>query len=127
MNYQRSDMFYDNPPSHSPNSQRLPQGIQAPSLHHLTATFANSIAGFYPTDDQSARFEVPRFNDRMTAATMHGNYGGYDLGAQSWNHNAFGHNAMNTLGGTNRMKSSSRGRSALPSVSAFNVVTYDIG
>lgn len=98
MNFQRGDMFYDNPHSHSPNTQRLqPQG-------------------FYPPEDQNSRFDAPRFNDRMTAATLHGNYGGYDMGGQTWNSNAFGSNTLGGgLGGTNRMKSSNRGRSALPS------------
>jgi len=52
----------------------------------------------------------------MTAATLQGNYGQYDMGAQTWNGGAFGGNTFGGLGGTNRMKSSSRGRSALPSV-----------
>lgn len=120
MNYQRQDMFYDNPPHHSPNNQRH----QSHGLHRQPSRqfdgFANGPTSFYPQEDTSARFDVPRYNDRMTAATMHGNYGGYDLGAQTWNSSAFGNNTMNGIGGTSRMKPSSRGRAGLPSVSDGN-------
>lgn len=118
MNFQRGDMFYDNPHphSHSPNSQRMPSSGGLYFNLNLPCTFANNIEGFYPQDDPSARFDVPRFNDRMAAATLHAGYGGYDLGgAQTWNSGAFGGNTLGGLG-TNRMKSSARGRSALPSV-----------
>jgi len=120
MNFQRGDMFYDNPHSHSSNPQRLqPQGTYLhQSPHFPVDSPANTFAGFYPPEDQNSRFDVPRFNDRMTAATLHGNYGGgYDMGGQTWNNNAFGGNTLGGLGGTNRLKSSNRGRSALPSVS----------
>ena len=50
---------------------------------------------------------------------MHSGFGGYDMaGAQAWN--TFGHSQNNQLaaiGATTRMKPSTRGRSALPSVS----------
>ncbi|PSK56589.1 RNA-binding post-transcriptional regulator cip2 [Elsinoe australis] len=113
MNYHRQDMFYDNP-SFSPNPNRL-QGQG--SLHQSPRpvdSAANSISGFYQSDDQPSRFENPRFNERMTAATLHGNFGPYDMGAQTWNGGAFGGNGLGSMGGTRSMKPPSRGRSALP-------------
>ena len=52
-------------------------------------------------------------------ATMQGGGYGYELpGAQTWNPNAFGGtNGFSPFGATGRMKSASRGRSILPTVS----------
>ncbi|KAF2158089.1 hypothetical protein K461DRAFT_264884 [Myriangium duriaei CBS 260.36] len=116
MSFHRQDMFYDNPP-HSANPPHRLQN-QGSLLYHSPRpvdSAANSIAGYSGSDDPSSRYEQPRFNDRMTAATLHGhgNFGPYDM-AQPWNGGAFGGGSMGPLGGTNRMKPPSRGRSALP-------------
>ncbi|KAF4549393.1 RNA-binding post-transcriptional regulator cip2-like protein [Elsinoe fawcettii] len=50
----------------------------------------------------------------MTAATIHGNFGPYDMGAQTWNGGAFGGNGIGSMGGTRSMKPPSRGRNPLP-------------
>lgn len=97
MSYHRQDMFYEHPP-HAANNP--PHRLQN--------------QGYSGSDDPSSRYESQRFNDRMTAATLHGNFGPYDMAAQPWNGGAFGGGSMGPLGGTGRMKPPSRGRSALP-------------
>lgn len=98
MNFPRAEpMFYDNQLANQQGAQRMHSG------------------SYYPLDDQSQRYDVPRYNDRIASNAMHGGYNGYDVGAQTWN-GAQGYSASNTMGGTNRMKQSSRGRAALPPV-----------
>ncbi|GAB7347810.1 hypothetical protein MBLNU459_g5349t1 [Dothideomycetes sp. NU459] len=117
MSFHNPDMYYDNvPQSRSPNTQRH----QPQTLHRQPSrqfdSFAHLPSGLYTADDHAQRYDAPRPYDRM-ATTMHGNYGGYDLGAQTWNNSAFGgNNTLGALGATNRMKPPQKGRGGIPSV-----------
>lgn len=119
MSLQQPDMYYDNPPaSRSPHAQR-----HQPALHRQSSrqfdSYAHLPSGLYGADDQGQRFDAPRYNDRMAAPpNMHQNYGGYDMGAQSWNNAAFGNNAMGALGASQRRRPQQQApRNGLPSVS----------
>lgn len=118
------DMYHDNPQL-SPGSQRRQQ---AQTLHRQPSrqfdAYGNLSQGLYTAEDHAAQsYAMPRYNDRLNA-TLHSNYGGYDMGgAQAWN--TFGHsqnNQLAALGATTRMKSQTRGRSALPAVSRASQV-----
>lgn len=71
----------------------------------------------YTPEDHTSRYEANRF-DRMNATVPAGGYG-YELqSAQTWNPSAFtGSNPFPTFAGAGRMKATTRGRAALPSVS----------
>ena len=118
---QQNDIYYDQPnPSRSPGSRGLPQQQM---LHHQPSrhfdaygTMPNNV---YTPDDQSLRYETTRF-DRMNGPMQAVGGYGYDLQqAQTWNPNAFSSNsnfAAYPAAATGRMKSQTRGRSALPNV-----------
>ena len=72
----------------------------------------------YNQEDQGMRFD----SNRMIPPIPNGGYGYENHSAQTWNPNAFGNNQFPSFGGTGRMKSGPRGRSALPQVS---VLVYD--
>ena len=84
-----------------------------------TNMYAHPPTSATPTiDEQQARFDGARYNDRMNVATMQGNFG-YDMpGLAGWNANTFGqNNTMAAIGGTTtRMKPIARGRTGLPPV-----------
>ena len=106
MSYHRQDMYYEN----ANQSHRLPpQGSLLYTPSPIDSA-ANSQTGFSGSDDPNSRFDAQRFNDRMNPATMHGNFGHYDMPPQPWNGNAY-------AGSMNRMKPPSRGRQAIPTVS----------
>jgi len=117
MNFPRQGMSYENF-----NHSSDPRGLQSQGTLHSQLSprpvdsAANSITGFYSSDDQSSRFEQPRYNDRMAAATMQGNFAPYDMGSQTWGGGAFA-----GQGNTQRMKSQSRGRSAIPMVGHYSL------
>ena len=74
-------------------------------------------SNIYPPDDHASRYDTNRF-DRMNTNMQGGGYGYEMPAAQTWNPAAFGGgNNFSTFGATGRMKSTSRGRPALPSVS----------
>lgn len=109
------DMYYDNPSSRSPGSQRhQPQTLHRQPSRQFDA-YGQLNQGLYTPDDHQARYDASRYNDRLNA-TIHAGYGGYELGgAQGWNANAFGqNNSLAAINATTRMKPSTRGRSALP-------------
>ncbi|OJD30081.1 r3h domain [Diplodia corticola] len=110
------DMYYDNPSSRSPGSQRhQPQTLHRQPSRQFDA-YGQLNQGLYAQEDPQARYDAPRYNDRLNA-TIHAGYGGYELGgAQGWNANAFGqNNSLAAINATTRMKPSARGgRSALP-------------
>ncbi|KAK4963735.1 Peptidyl-prolyl cis-trans isomerase pin4 [Elasticomyces elasticus] len=107
-------MYYETPTTRSSATQRhQPQTLHRQPSRHFDA-YGHLPSGLYTAEDHAARYDSPRYNDRMNA-TIHGGYGQYDLGQQAWNGTAFGpNNTLTALGATNRMKSGSRGRSALP-------------
>lgn len=128
MTFQQPDMYYDNPPqSRSPNAQRHTH--QSQTLHRQPSrqfdSFAHLPSNLYGPDDHTQqRYEPSRFaNDRMNA-TMQPNYGGgYDMGGQTWNSNAFGGN-NNLLGlgpGNRSMKPPQKGRPGIPGVSPDHI------
>ena len=111
-----NDMYYDQPSSRSPGSHRHQQQMlhRQPSRHFdAYGTMPNNV---YTPDDQSLRYETNRF-DRMNGAVQGGGYG-YELPqAQTWNPNAFNtNNNFSPFAVPARMKSQTRGRSALPTV-----------
>ena len=55
--------------------------------------------------------------NRMMPPIPNGGYGYDNPGAQTWNPSAFGGNHFSNFGGTGRVKTPGRGRSALPQVS----------
>ncbi|KAF2841552.1 hypothetical protein M501DRAFT_929146 [Patellaria atrata CBS 101060] len=110
-------MYYDNPSSRSPGSHRH----QPNTLHRQPSrqfdAYGQLPSGLYTAEDHAARYDAPRYNDRMN--TLHSNYNGasYDMGPSSaWNSSAFGQNhTLSAIGGPSRMKPQTRGgRSALP-------------
>lgn len=146
------DMYYDNAPGGSPGMSRL----QTQTLHrqpsrqfdaygqlgsHMPNTlYANPPTSSTPTiDEHGARFQAPRYNDRLNA-TMHNHFGaggagmggsgaspggfggggGYDMsGLTGWNANAFSQsNSLAPVGGatTARLKPNTRARAGLPPV-----------
>ncbi|KAL1627196.1 Peptidyl-prolyl cis-trans isomerase pin4 [Neofusicoccum ribis] len=109
-------MYYDNPSSRSPGSQRhQPQTLHRQPSRQFDAYGQLSQQGLYTPEDHQARYDQGRYNDRLNA-TIHAGYGGYELGgAQAWNANAFGqNNSLAAINATTRMKPQTRGRSALP-------------
>ena len=138
------DMYYDNAPGGSPGMSRL----QTQTLHrqpsrqfdaygqlgsHMPNTFyANPPTSSTPSiEEHGARFQAPRYNDRLNA-TMHHHFGaggiggpgagggGYDMpGLTGWNASAFSQgNSLAPVGGatTARLKPNARGRAGLPPV-----------
>src|SRR5262249_49351597 len=95
------------------------------TLHRQTSrqfdAYGQLPTGLYTAEDHAARYDAPRYNDRVNA-TIHSNFGGYDLtGAQAWNPASFGQsNALAAIGATTRMKPPAQDRSALPSVRFFS-------
>ena len=123
MSFQQSDMYYDNPPqSRSPNAQRHTSQTLHRQASRQFDSFAHLPSGLYTADDHAQRYDAPppRFNDNRMTATMQPHYGGYDMGAQTWNSSAFGgNNNLSSLGATNRMKPPQKGRSGIPTVSSI--------
>lgn len=90
--------------------------LQQPS-RHFDAYGAMSGNMFSP-DDQPLRYETSRF-DRMNGQLPSMGYGYDPQQAQTWNPNAFStNNSFAPYGAaTGRLKSQTRGRSAIPNVS----------
>jgi hypothetical protein len=123
------DMYYESVSSRSPGSQRH----QSQTLHRQAARQFDAYgqlgqlnqlqSGLYTAEDHAARFEMPRYPDRLNA-TVNGNFGYEMSGAQGWNGSAFAqNNSLAALSATNRLKPSSRGRTALPSVRTLIIYT----
>ena len=114
--HHQQDMYYDQASSRSPASHRHQQQTLHRQPSRQFDAYGQMPSALYTPDDHGPRYDTNRF-DRMTAAMQGGGYG-YDLsGSQSWNPGAFGGgNNFHTFGATGRMKSTSRGRSALPTV-----------
>ena len=112
----QQDMYYD--ASRSPGAMRHPH--QQHTLHRASSRhfdpFSQIPGGLYTAEDHAARYEPGRF-DRPAPSVL-GSYG-YDMPAsQTWNPSGFGGvGPLAGLGGTGRMKPSSRQRSGLPPVS----------
>ncbi|KAF2199321.1 hypothetical protein GQ43DRAFT_473755 [Delitschia confertaspora ATCC 74209] len=106
---------YDQSSSRSPGSHRhQPQTLHRQASRQFDAYGQLPSGGMYTSDDHQRDYnpQQPRQYDRMNA-TIHSGYG-YDT-TPAWNANAFGQNSgLASLGGANRLKSSTRGRSALP-------------
>lgn len=105
---------YDPPSSRSPGSHRhQPQTLHRQASRQFDAYGQLPTGGLYTAEDHARGYDQPRNYERLNA-TIHSGYG-YDLAAPGWNANAFGQNTtLSTLGASNRMKTSTRGRSALP-------------
>ena len=114
-NHHHQDMYYDQSSSRSPGSHRhQPQTLHRQPSRQFDA-YGQMPSTLYAPEDPSSRYDTNRF-DRM-APSMQGNGYGYDFSAsQSWNPGAFAGNNFNAFGATGRMKSTSRARSALPTV-----------
>lgn len=110
-------MYYEQPSSRSPGALRHQQQTlhRQPSRHF--DAYGQMPSNIYPPDEHTSRYDTNRF-DRMNTNMQGGGYGYEMPGAQTWNPGAFGGaNNFPPFGATGRMKSSSRGRPALPSVS----------
>ena len=110
-------MYYEQPSSRSPGALRHQQQTlhRQPSRHF--DAYGQMPSNIYPPDEHTSRYDTNRF-DRMNTNMQGGGYGYEMPGAQTWNSGAFGGaNNFPPFGATGRMKSSSRGRPALPSVS----------
>ena len=116
--HHHNEMYYDQASSRSPGSHRHQQQMlhRQPSRHF--DAYGQMPNNVYAPDDQSMRYDTNRF-DRMNGQVQ-GNGFGYELPqAQTWNPNAFSTNnnfAPPFIAATGRMKSQTRGRSALPTV-----------
>ncbi|EON66591.1 hypothetical protein W97_05837 [Coniosporium apollinis CBS 100218] len=110
--------YYNSNTARSPGAHRhQPQTLHRQASRQFDGYSAQLPTGLYTAEDHAARYDAPRYNDRLNA-TMHANYGGgYDLAAaQAWNNAGFGqNNALAAVGATTRMKTSARGRNPLPS------------
>ena len=118
-NHHSSDAFYDQSTMRIPLSNLQQQ--QQQTLHRQPSrqfdAYGQMPVNLYTNDDNMSRYEPGRF-DRMRPAVRGDSYGYEVLGAQTWNPNAFsGNSNFPAFGATGRMKSASRGRSAIPSVS----------
>lgn len=116
--HHHNEMYYDQTSSRSPGSHRHQQQMlhRQPSRHF--DAYGQMPNNVYTPDDQSMRYEPNRF-DRMNGQVQTNGYGYEIPQAQTWNPNAFSTNnnfAPPFAAATGRMKSQTRGRSALPTV-----------
>lgn len=126
-NLSNQDMYYENPAARSPGSQRHPlQTLHRQQSRQFDA-YGQFTSGLYTAEDHAAHYDQTRYNDRLNA-TIHGNYGGYDMGpAQAWNNSGFGqNNNLAALGATQRRNQTRTPRSALPSVCNISSSNRDI-
>ncbi|KAL9090121.1 MAG: hypothetical protein Q9165_005401 [Trypethelium subeluteriae] len=114
-NLSNQDMYYENPAARSPGSQRHQQQPLHRQPSRQFDAYGQFPGGLYTPEDHAVRYDQTRYHDRLNA-TIHGNYGGYDVGAsQTWNNSGFGqNNNLAALGATQR-RNPSRTRGALPS------------
>ena len=116
---QQNDIYYDPQPSRSPASNRHQQQmLQQPSRpYDAYGAMPNNL---YAPDEQALRYESNRF-DRMNGQVPNMGYGYDPQQTQTWNPNAFSssnnNNNFTPYAATGRMKSQTRGRSTLPTVS----------
>ena len=112
------DIYYDQPSSRSPGAHRHQQQTLHRQPSRQFDAYGQMPNNIYPPDDHTLRYDGNRF-DRMNATMQGGGGYGYEMpSAQTWNPSAFGGgNNFPSFGATGRMKSTSRGRSALPTVS----------
>ena len=120
---QQSEIYYEQPnPSRSPGGARgLSQQMLPPQPSRPFDNYGTVPNNMYTPDDQSLRYDANRF-DRMNGSMPPvGSYGYDPQQAQTWNPNAFSSNnnfPAYPAAATGRMKSQTRGRSTLPTVSA---------
>ena len=120
MNHNNFDMYYDNPPNRSPNSQRGLNRQASRSQFEPTAYLPSNL--YSEMDPMRSSYGGDRYGE-MRNATVGGYGGGYDMGGQSWNAGAFGHNnTMGGPGGPGSRKPPSRGRAGIPSVGVASYV-----
>ena len=74
-------------------------------------------------DDRGLGYEQNRL-DRMNGSVQGGAYGYEVPQAQTWNSNAYNANNFQPFSATGRMKSQTRGRSALPTVSEISLTLH---
>lgn len=114
--HHQQDMYYDQASSRSPGSHRHQQQTLHRQPSRQFDAYGQMPSTLFTPDDHGPRYDTNRF-DRMTAAMQGGGYGYDPSGSQSWNPGAFGGgNHFHNFGATGRMKSTSRGRSTLPTV-----------
>lgn len=112
------EMYYDQPSSRSPGAHRHQQQTLHRQPSRQFDAYGQMPNNIYAPDDHTLRYDGNRF-DRMNATMQGGGYGYEMPSAQTWNPSAFGGgNNFPNFGASGRMKSTSRGRSALPTVSA---------
>jgi len=125
MNHNNFDMYYDNPPNRSPNSQRGLNRQGSRSQFEPTAYLPSNL--YSEMDPMRSSYGGERYGDMRNATIGGYGGGGYDMGGQSWNAGAFSQN--NTLGGPGgpggpgSRKLPSRGRAGIPSVSVAFIVS----
>ena len=112
------DMYYDQSSSRSPGAHRHQQQTLHRQPSRQFDAYGQMPPAMYVPEEPSSRYETNRF-DRMNNTMQGGGYA-YDPtgGAQTWNPTAFGggNNFPQYGGATGRMKSQTRGRTALPTV-----------
>ena len=116
-----NDLYYEQPvPSRSPGSRGPPQQQMLHQQQSRPFDAYNTMPNnMFSAEDQNLRYDANRY-DRMNGPMPPvGGYGYDPHQAQTWNPNAF--NSNNNFpaypgAATGRMKSQTRGRSALPSV-----------
>ncbi len=125
MAQQYGDMYSEyNPSNRSPGSQRgyAQNGLslnRQPS-RHFDNYGGGSQLGLYTAEDHAAQYEpTPHRFDRMPSTTLHSSY---QYENQTWNYGG-AHGTSNMMGGTGRVKQSSR-RAGLPPVSS-NTLTVN--
>ncbi|WPH00698.1 rna-binding post-transcriptional regulator cip2 [Acrodontium crateriforme] len=111
-NHNNYDMYFENQPNRSPNSQRRLN--RQPSRQFEQPAYGHLPSGLYTADDYQQ--DANRFGSNGRNATIGGYGGGFDMGGQSWNAGAFlQNNTMNGYAATGMRKPPSRGRTQLPS------------
>ena len=113
---QQNDLYYENSLSRSPGSHRHQQNMLQQPNRHYDAYGSMPTNNIYGPEETNMRYEG-RF-DRVNGQPSGLGYA-YESPQQSqtWNPNAFSTpNGFSSYQATGRMKSQSRGRSALPNV-----------
>lgn len=118
MAQQYENMYQEYPSNRSPGRGYNPGlNLNRQTSRHFENNFGGQIHGLYTQDDHvtAARYDsTPRYENRIPSSTIHSNY---PYESQTWNNYGGANGGAHTMGGTGRMKHSSR-RAQLPSVSS---------
>jgi len=112
MNNTHAGSYYEANTNRSPISNQRHHTIHRTSSRHFD-TYGQPSSGLYTAEDHAARYDSNRY-DTARLNGISATYGYDNNASQTWNPSSFN---AGTLNGTNRMKTITRQRSALPTVS----------